>query len=118
MNDVRHTAFGLRIDSADWVDFVSDLYRDFSGCIVDQNDKEILLDLEVFEVPSNREWFRDWANSPLPEGKVPRLRAESRERIRVLATILRAHFRDAAMLWDGVRPANDNNPDEETEKEK
>ena len=104
---VRQTANELGFEASEWLDAVYDLYCEYRGCIVDANGREIFLDLEPFEVPFIREWFRDWACKPAKCGVRPRVREESRERIRVLATILRARYPERAMMW-GVVAANDN----------
>mgnify|MGYP003633463004 FL=1 len=109
IRDVKSSARRLGIMPHAWLDALSDMYCHYKGCIVDSSGLEILLDLEPLERPHIREWFRDWVCAPLDSGTYPRVRRESRERIRVLATILRACFPDCARMW-GVRAANDNVP--------
>ena len=58
-----------------WIEHVNDLYRDFPGRIFDTEGHEIILNMEVFEVPFIREWFRDFACTPCPANVVPRVRA-------------------------------------------
>tara|TARA_R110002110_G_scaffold348079_1_gene558287 strand:+ start:2934 stop:3401 length:468 start_codon:yes stop_codon:yes gene_type:complete len=110
--DIRKFANQLDIASSSWREFLADLYCQYLGCIVDASGQEVFLDMEVFEERYIREWFRDWACTPPKDGTHLRLRSESRERIRVLATILRAYFPAQAMMW-GIVPANDNDPIEE-----
>ena len=109
LRDVRKFANHLDMASSSWREFLADLYCQYPGCIVDASGQEVFLDMDVFEERYIREWFRDWACTPPKESTNPRLRVEARERIRVLATILRASFPKQAMLW-GVIPANDNDP--------
>lgn len=106
---VRQTANELGIEASEWLEAIYDMYCEYRGCIVDAMGREIFLDLEPFEVPFIREWCRDWACKTAKNGVRPRVRKESRERIRVLATILRARFPERAMMW-GVVAANDNEP--------
>ena len=109
VSHVRQTANELELEASEWLDAIYDMYCEYPGCIVDAKGREVFLDLEPFEVPFIREWFRDWACKPAKHGIRLRVRGESRERIRVLATILRARFPERAMMW-GVVPANDNEP--------
>ena len=111
VRDVRNFSANLSIDPTSWLEALYDMYCQYPGWIVDRNGHEQFLDLEHFEVPYIREWFRDWACSPLSQDVRPRVRGESRERIRVLGTILRTKYPEPAMMW-GVRPANDNSPPE------
>ncbi|WBQ11208.1 hypothetical protein L2D01_05350 [Hyphomonadaceae bacterium ML37] len=104
---VRATARALRVSPSDWLDRIYDFYRDFDGVIVDAKRNEVFLDLEVFETDHIREWFRDWICKPMAEGVRPRLRGESKERIRIIATILRAQFPFDTIQW---LAANDNTP--------
>lgn len=108
LRDLRAFTSRLNISPDHWRDYLVDTYRDYRGRIVHQG-QEVFLDTEALEAVSVREWFRDWACTPVPEGVWPRLREESRERIRVLATILSTRFPFAASMW-GVRAANDNRP--------
>lgn len=107
LTDVRLSARKKNVSSHRWLDYLCSLYRDYDGTIFDHDGKEVLLDLEAFESVQIREWFRSWISAPDAGDKPPRLRSESRERVRLLATILRAAFPGEARLW-GVEPANDN----------
>ena len=107
--DVRMTAaaltnaLGLTRDR--WLDFISDLYRDYGGRILDAGGGEVFLDMEALEISPY--WYRDnCMRAPGDEAGL-RLREESRERWRIIATILRASFPERAFTW-GMRPANDN----------
>ena len=105
---LRNFAASLEISADHFLDYLLNLYRDYRGRIV-SNGNEVFLNTEEFETDSIREWFRDWACAPVPDGVRPRLRKESRERIRLLGTILSTRFAFEAELW-GVRAANDNRP--------
>lgn len=112
IRDLRETAFDEGVADTDWRDHVSDLYRDYRGWIGDDEanspeDQELMLNMEEFEKPSIREWFRDFCCTPCPPHVNPRVRHEAWERVRVLATIMRARYPARASLW-GVRPANHN----------
>lgn len=107
--DVRQFARSLNVSPTEWRDYLADLYCHYAGRIVDRNGVESFLAMEEFEVPYVREWFRDWINVEPSASGTTRLRSESRERIRVLATILRATFPEKAFTW-GMRAANDNKP--------
>lgn len=105
-HDVQQTARQMRVSDHKWQEHVYDMYRDFNGAIVDTGGSDVTLDMNVFEEGAIREWFRDWIYSK-NQTRAPRLRAESRERVRILATLIRAHYPERALLW-GQRPANDN----------
>ena len=104
---LRATARALGYSASEWVDRLSDIYRDFSGLVIDEYGNEVMLDLEAFEFEHARTWFRDQINAPMAEGVSPRLRAESKERLRILGTILRMVFPREALGW---LAANDNEP--------
>lgn len=85
---LRDFCFSLNVSSYHWLDFLTDLYRDYRGCIVDEAGRTVLLDMEVFEVPHIRDWFRDFCCTPCPPNVTPYVRGEAKERVRTLATIL------------------------------
>lgn len=91
-----------------WHEHLCGLYRDYRGWIKGEDGQEVFLDMSVFEVDHIREWFRDYIQI-VPNGVETRLRGESKERVRVLATIMRAYYPAEANLW-GIRAANDNGP--------
>lgn len=108
LRDLRAFTANLNISPDHWLDYLTDTYRDYCGRIV-SGGRDIYLDMEVFEVPYLREWFRDFTCTPVRDGVCPRPRADTRERVRVLATLLSTRFPFAASLWS-VRAANDNYP--------
>jgi len=110
IRDVRNFCAGLPVYSEEWIDYLNDLYRDYHGVIVDADDNQIVLNMEQFERPHIREWFRDFC-SPVPDDVTPRVRQEARGRVKILITILRATFPKEATRW-GLRAANDNEPAE------
>jgi len=108
LRDLRAFTSQLAVSPDHWVDFLIDTYRDYRGVIA-HNNQEAFLETEALEANSIREWFRDFICTPVRDGAQPRLREESRERIRVVATILATRYPFEASIW-GVRPANDNRP--------
>ena len=105
--DVRKTTSRLNLSASEWMEFVHDIYRDYIGTIVDQSGREVFVDTTHFDFPHAREWFRDWVCTPPRSNNGVRLRREARERVRALATIVRASYPERAITW-GLRPANDN----------
>lgn len=124
IRDVRATAYRCGKSADGWLEFASNLYRDLTGRIVvrrcercrshwDEQDcpccKEVWLDTEELEAPCFRDWCAEWCCTPCPANVRPLVRREAWERVRVLATILKASFPDEARHW-GLRAANDNRP--------
>ncbi len=109
IRDLRGFAHSLNFNDEDWHEFLTELYRDFPGWIMDEDGAEVFLNMEEFERPSIREWFRDFCCKEVPGHVIPHVRIEARERARILATILRASFPIETRLW-GLRADNDNNP--------
>lgn len=107
IRDLRAFTSSLNVNDEDWHEYLADCYRDYRGWIADQDGNEVFLDTDEFERPSIREWFRDFCCVPCPDHITPRVRQEARERVRVLATIMKARFPAEAIMW-GVRAANDN----------
>ena len=105
--DLRRYTASLDIDPGEWHDALTDKYRDYPGRIIGPDGQEVMLDMEQFELPHIREWFRDYVCNPCPPGKTPRLRRENKERVRILATIMRAVAPMEALTWGA---ANDNEP--------
>jgi hypothetical protein len=109
IRDLRGHAYGRGFTRDAWLDKLANFYRDYPGTITDENGTEVMLDMEVFEHPGIRDWLRDFACTPCPVEVTPRVRREAWERVRVMATILRAHAPEEASQW-GVRAANMNTP--------
>lgn len=106
-SDVRRKAHSLGYTPVEWVEAIHDLYSQYPGWVIGSDGREAFLAMEEFEKPFIREWFRDWVCSLPSNPETQRLNGASKERIRILATILRAHFPVEAMLW-GKEIANDN----------
>jgi hypothetical protein len=92
IRSLRDFCFGLNISSYQWLDCLTDLYRDVRGCIVDESGCTVFLDMDVFEIPHIRDWFRDFCCTPCKPQITPYVRFEAKERARVLATIIRAAY--------------------------
>ena len=105
---VRAKALNLQIPACLWHDHLVDLYRDLSGVILGSDGSEAYLDMDVFERENIHLWFREFCCRPCPEFVAPRVRAEARERVRILASVLRASYPIEARYWGCV--ANDNLP--------
>ncbi len=110
IRDLRDFTAALPVNFRQFRDYLYNEYRDFPGRVIGAGGKETFLDMEVFEVPNIEYWFRDFACSPCPAHVTPHVRKEARERVRVMATILRARNPKAAMLWGRMDAANDNDP--------
>ena len=110
IDDARRT-IGDRLRAApeqsDVIDVLMSLYRDYSGRIVDARGVEVFLDTDALESEQARAWLRAFHRADAPRRRAAYLRPEARERFRIVASIIRAAFPDAAMMW-GVRPVNDN----------
>ena len=112
IRDVRATAYGCGKSADGWLEYANNLYRDFRGRIVTRgcaSCEEVWLDMEELEAPCFRDWCAEWCCQPCPANVQPHVRKEAWERVRVLATILKASFPEQARYW-GLRAANDNHP--------
>ena len=107
IRDVRAYARAMNLSRDRWLPWLEDAYRDYPGVIVDANGDPVSLDFSVFETASIRYWFRDLIERETPAHIRPRLRREARERVRILATLLRSVDPVGTCLW-GVRTANDH----------
>lgn len=107
--DVREFANSLRISSDFWREYLNNEYRDYPGRIMNERRREVFLNMEVFEEPYIEDWFEHNFNILPASEEAIRLRSDTRERMRVAATILRANNPHAAQFW-GLRgkAANDN----------
>jgi len=107
--DLKRHARDLAIPSDSWAEYLIGRYRDYPGIIVDAAGREIELDTEVFALPSIKYWFREFiGKEPLPL-MATHVRREARERVIVMASILRAWEPVKANLW-GKEIANDHRP--------
>lgn len=106
--DLRAHMRLLNLTRDRWASFLTEAYRDYPGIITDAHGDEIALDTCVFDHASVRYWFRDMCR-PLDADTSPRVRHESRERLKVTASILRAIHPVPASLW-GKTIANDERP--------
>ena len=111
VRDVRALAYTLYVEPIDWLDYLDALYQDYRGWISDGSSEEVFLDMEEFDRSYIEDWFERFCCTPCPANVTPRVQERSQERVRIVATILRARFPERAMLW-GVRAANDNRPPE------
>lgn len=105
VRDLRRHAHALHIACGQWADFLAESYCNYPGRIVDEAGMEVMLNMDVFEWPGVRYWFRDFCK-PAPDHIVPRVRSVSKQRIIVMASILRAIHPAPASLW-GRTIAND-----------
>lgn len=132
IRDVRNFIYSLGLSPKECKQYLTDEYAAFRGVIIDRCGCVIQLDLEIFEVdedtlfkPSEEKdsahevtlqnnrytnWFEEWCCTPCPEDVEPRVHKEARERVRVLATILRSRNEGASLRWGKEPPANDNEP--------
>lgn len=92
LRGLRDFCFNLHISSYHWLDVLTDLYRDYRGCVVDGSGRVVFLDMDVFEIPHVRDWFRDFCCTVCPPHITPYVRGEAKERVRVLATIIRVTY--------------------------
>lgn len=110
VRDVRSFAFRLGVHPTSWPDFIMDLYRSFPGRIVDSSNREVFLETdEMLDDPAIVGWFKDWACTAPSRTGALRVRKQAYERVRIVATILRAQHPGPAQFW-GIRSkaANDN----------
>lgn len=106
VRDIRLFAATFSIQPCDWAEYLTNLYRDYLGWIIDPTGSETFLNLDPLFEQNARFFFRDFCRAPNPKANCF-VRPQSWERVRVLATILRARFPAEAQMW-GVRAANDN----------
>ena len=96
--DVKTFAGRLRIPRRRFIDWLIDGFRDANAVLVDEHGTPVWIDFDEIERDHIDLWFRDWCK--VPEDQVrPRVRAESRERIRLVATLLRAIFPKESTVW-------------------
>lgn len=98
LRDLRIFAANLRVSRGRWLDWLADGYRDADAILVDDCGDPADVDLELLELDGIEWWFKDWCKRP-PAGITPRLRIEARERVRVVATLLRLIFPKESIVW-------------------
>lgn len=98
-------AYGFTQDA--WVEEIHNIYRDLKGRFIDDDGNEVFLNMDVFDSPNIRSWFRDNICKPMNPDLRPVVREATCDRWWVFLSIIRADIGVNAELW-GVRPANDN----------
>lgn len=98
LTDVKTFAANLRVAHRRFLDWLADGFRDAQAELVDSAGNKVDVDLEELERDNIEFWFRDWCRRPAPNAQI-RLRAESRERVRLVATLLRLIFPKESILW-------------------
>lgn len=96
--DVKNFASKLRIPRRRFMDWLADGLRDAEAELVDEFGNSAWIDFDVIERDHIDLWFRDWCRRCRPD-VTPRVRTESRERIRLVATTLRMIFPKEASVW-------------------
>ena len=133
VNDVLNYAQNLKLSPSDWRPYLTRAYADYQGRILGTHGQEEYLDMELFEVRDEilfasmdvkhasrqvtisnnaiRDWFDYWLCHSNPRQHT-NFSTITRERLRVVATILRAQNPQDAQFW-GLKGkvANDNHPD-------
>lgn len=112
---IRQHAYELKIPGRRWPDVLSNWLRDYPGRFFDALGQIKELDLIHIEYPEGQEtdeapyarWYQEFCNTPCPKGTTPFVRREARERVRIVATLLRARYPVRASTWGKVA-ANDN----------
>ena len=57
--DLRRTGYLLDLTPSEWLEFPHDVYKNYTGCIVDQHGNHVTLNLEVLDLDGIHAWFRD-----------------------------------------------------------
>lgn len=110
-----------RLSPTMWHEFLANQLRDLDVLIYDAVGQPTKLSTEVFEASDEdidvgngervrlriAEWFERICE-PIPAHITPYVPKESRERFRVLATLLIASYPDQTASWPRMVPANDN----------
>lgn len=96
--DVKTFASRLRIPRRRFVDWLVDGLRDTETALLDEHGSPVEIDLEAIEHEAVEMWLKDWLRMP-ERHAVPRLRIEARERVRLVATLLRMIFPKESAVW-------------------
>lgn len=96
--DARSFVANLRVPRRRMLDWLADGLRDSEAQLVDDDGNLAYVDLELLELDGIDDWFKDWAKRPM-KGIALRVRSESRERIRVVTTIMRMIFPKETRCW-------------------
>lgn len=131
VNDVLAYAQSLGLRPALWRPYLTKQYASYKGRIVNGKGEEEFLDMTLFEVDEDilfaandvtnsakevsiannaiREWFEYWLCNPRSYRQPAYISEETIEKLRIVATILRAKNPDEAALWGlKSKAANDN----------
>lgn len=107
IRDVREYLAELPVSSWAMRDYLIGGYRDALGeAYHPLTLASVSLDISAFVVSDHREWFRDLCE-PIPADHKPYILPKTRDRFRVMATILRLMDPKGTASW-GLRAANDN----------
>jgi len=131
ITDMLTYAQSLNLSPSTCRDYLIDAYAAFEGRIINRNGEEVFIDLELFEVDDDvlfeplsvggaakqvsvannsiRQWFDYWLCGAIIPNERTELSPMTRERFRVIATILKADNPQEAQFW-GIKnkAANDN----------
>lgn len=132
VHDLLSYAQNLKLKPAEWRAYLTQQYASYDGRILGKDGEEEFLDMDVFEVEDEllfaandvkgaaqqvtianaaiREFFDYWLCRPETPKRLP-FSEQTRERLRVVATILRAQNPQEAQFWGlSGKAANDNDP--------
>lgn len=98
LRDVKAFARKLQVPRRRFIDWLADGVRDAETMLIDSTGSAVEIDLEALERDHIDLWFRDWIKRPA-DHIAPRVRAESRERVRAMVTILRMMFPKESSVW-------------------
>lgn len=120
---------GIQLDCkepTEWTKFIDKAYTEYRGRFIGRNGQEEFLNMELFEVPDKKfgaskeelsnafdnlcEWNEYWFCTPHTEQKHFQFRGDTREKLRIAFTVLRATYPQEETKFWGLRAANDNNP--------
>lgn len=98
LRDTRVFASKLPVSRRAFVDFLVNGVRDSDSEVIDADGNPVEIDFEELERANIDLWVRDWATFPAAQAAC-RVRAESRERVRLVATMLRMIFPKESSVW-------------------